>query len=88
MPVISAGMVYARVAIRGSRQATLVGEHLAAIGTFLATGDAKPLRRFAGKTVTGTLPDGGSYRFELETDLDVIAELAFTGELADLVVES
>jgi hypothetical protein len=88
MPLISAGIVYARVAIRGSRQATLVGEHLAAIGTFLATGDSKPLRRFAGRSVTGTLPDGGSYRFELEADPDVIAELAFSGELADLVVES
>ncbi len=88
MPVISAGIVYARVAIRGSRQASLVGEHLAAIGTYLATGDAKPLRRFAGKSVTGTLPEGGTHRFELEADPDAIAELAFTGELADLVVES
>jgi hypothetical protein len=88
MPLISVGIVYPRVAIRGSRQASLVGEHLAAIGTYLATGDAKPLRRFAGKSVTGTLPDGGSYRFELEADPDTIAELAFTGELADLVVES
>ena len=88
MPLISAGVVHPRVAIRGSRQATLVGEHLAAVGTYLATGDTKPLRRFAGKSVTGTLPEGGSYRFELEADPDVIAELAFTGELADLVVES
>ena len=88
MPVISAGVVYPRVAIRGSRQASLVGEHLAAIGTYLASGDAKPLRRFAGKSVTGTLPEGGSYRFELEADPDTVAELAFTGELADLVVES
>jgi hypothetical protein len=38
--------------------------------------------------VTGTLPDGRSYRFELETNLDEIAELAFSGELSDLVVES
>jgi hypothetical protein len=88
MPVVSAGIVYARVAIRGSRQASLVGEHLAAIGIYLATGDAKPLRRFAGKSVTGTLPEGGMYRFALEADPDAIAELAFTGELADLVVES
>jgi hypothetical protein len=28
------------------------------------------------------------YRFELETNLDEIAELAFYGELSDLVVES
>ena len=77
-----------RVAIRGSRQATLVGEHLSAIGTYLGSGDGNPLRRLAGKSVTGTLPDGRSYRFELETNLDEIAELAFSGELSDLVVES
>ncbi len=88
MPVISAGVVYPRVAIRGYRQASLVGEHLAAIGTYLETGDDGPLRRFAGKSVTGTLEDGTSHRFELEANPDEIAELAFTGELSDLVVES
>jgi hypothetical protein len=88
MPVISGGVVYPRVAIRGSRQATLVGEHLSAISTYLGSGDGKPLRRLAGKSVTGTLPDGRSYRFELETNLDEIAELAFSGELSDLIVES
>jgi hypothetical protein len=88
MPVISGGVAYPRVAIRGSRQASLVGEHLSAIATYLGTGDGKPLRRLAGKSVTGTLPDGRSYRFELETSLDEIAELAFSGELSDLVVES
>jgi hypothetical protein len=88
MPVISGGVVYPRVAVRGSRQASLVGEHLSAIATYLGTGDGKPLRRLAGKSVTGTLPDGRSYRFELETNLDEIAELAFSGELSDLIVES
>lgn len=88
MPVISAGVVYPRVAIRGSRQASLIGAHLAAVGTYLNTGDPEPLRYFAGKTVTGTLEDGSSHRFELEANPDEIAELAFTGELADLVVES
>jgi len=88
MPVISGGVVYPRVAIRGSRQASLVGEHLAAIATYLGTGDDEPLHRLEGKSVTGTLPDGRSYRFELETNLDEVAELAFSGELSDLVVES
>jgi len=88
MPVISAGVVYARVAIRGSRQASLVGQHLAAIGIYLETGDEAPLRRFAGKVVTGTLEDGVLRRFELEADPDAIADLAFSGELSDLVVES
>jgi hypothetical protein len=88
MPVISGGIVYPRVAVRGSRQASLVGEHLSAIATYLGTGDDEPLRRLEGKSVTGTLPDGRSYRFELETNLDEIAELAFSGELSDLIVES
>lgn len=88
MPVISGGVVYPRVAIRGSRQASVVGEHLSAIATYLGTGDGEPLLRLEGKSVTGTLPDGRSYRFELETSLDEIAELAFSGELSDLVVES
>ncbi len=88
MPIISGGVVYPRVAIRGSRQASLVGEHLSAIAAYLGTGDNSSLRRFEGKSVTGTLPDGRSYSFELETNLDEIAELAFSGELSDLVVES
>jgi hypothetical protein len=88
MPVVSAGVRYSRVAIRGSRQASLVGEHLSAIDLYLGTGEGEPLRRLEGRSVTGTLPDGSSYRFELETDLDEIAELAFSGELSDLVVES
>jgi hypothetical protein len=88
MPVISGGAVYPRVAIRGSRQASLVGEHLSAIATYLGTGDGEPLHRLEGKSVTGSLPDGRSYRFELETNLDEVAELAFSGELSDLVIES
>lgn len=88
MPLVSAGVVYERVAIAGSRQASRVGEHLAAISTFLETGDDRPLRSFSGKFVTGTLPDGRRVRFELEADPDVIAELAFGGDLSDLVVES
>jgi len=88
MPLISGGVVHHRVAIRGSRQASLVGEHLAAVSAYLETGDETPLQRFAGKAVTGTLEDGAFLRFELEADRDAIAELAFSGELTDLVVES
>ncbi|HEV8063544.1 MAG TPA: hypothetical protein VGP46_01875, partial [Acidimicrobiales bacterium] len=73
---------------RGSRQASLIGEHLSAIKIFLETGYEAPLRRFAGKTVMGTLQDGRTLRFELEADPDAIAEMAFSGELSDLVVES
>ncbi len=88
MPIVSAGIVYPQVAILGSRQASLVGRHLAAISTFLSAGDDRLLRSFAGKTVAGTLPSGERLRFELEADADVIAELGFVGELGDLVIES
>lgn len=88
MPVVSGGVVYPRVAIRGSRQSSLDGRHLDAIYTFLKTGDDRPLRRLTGRAVTGRLEDGVLRRFELETDPDVIAQLAFSGELSDLVVES
>jgi hypothetical protein len=88
MPLVSAGVAYPRVAIRGSRQSSLVGRHLVAVNAYLETGDDAPLRRFAGRVVTGTLDDGVLRTFELEADPDAIAELAFSGELSDLVVES
>ncbi|MGO9197606.1 MAG: hypothetical protein ACLQK4_10845 [Acidimicrobiales bacterium] len=88
MPLVSGGEVYPEVAIVGSRQAALVGGQLAGISMFLSTGDARPLRSFAGQTVSGTLPNGQRIRFELEADPDVIADLGFSGELSDLVIES
>jgi hypothetical protein len=54
------------------RDASIVGRHWAAIGRYLQNGDDSELRRLRGVTVNG---------YELETDLDVIDELAARGEL-------
>ncbi|HXY42996.1 MAG TPA: hypothetical protein VEH29_02305 [Acidimicrobiales bacterium] len=88
MPILSAGVLYEEVAVVGSRAASLVGRHWAAIGTFLSTGDDRALRALAGRHVAGTLPTGERMDFELEADVDVVAELAFVGELSDVVIES
>ena len=58
--------------LRDSDQASLVGRHWAAIGRFLETGDETVLQEFRGSQVAG---------FVLETDPDVIEELARRGEL-------
>ncbi len=60
------------VSLRSSRQATLVGEHANAIKKFLLTGDAEPLRKFAGVKVGGR---------ELETRPEVLEDLERSGEL-------
>ncbi len=61
------------LALPTSREASLVGRHWAAIGRFLETGDASRLREFEDQSVGG---------FVLETDPDVIEELARRGELS------
>jgi hypothetical protein len=58
---------------RGSRVASRVGAYWNAVRTYLGTGDEEPLERFRGVRVGG---------IELETDLDVIEELARRGEVA------
>ncbi|MGH8945021.1 MAG: hypothetical protein ACRDVL_02595 [Acidimicrobiia bacterium] len=58
--------------VRGSRQASLVGAYWNAVARFLQTGDDRPLRRFAGKSVAG---------YELETDPDTLEGLALSGGL-------
>jgi hypothetical protein len=54
------------------RDASTVGRHWSAVGHYLEHGDDSELRKFRGVTVNG---------YELETDLDVIDELAARGEL-------
>ena len=54
------------------RDASTAGKHWSAVGHYLKHGDDSRLRKFAGKTVGG---------YELETDLDVIDELAARGEI-------
>lgn len=54
------------------REASSVGRYWSAIGRYLQNEDDSELRKFRGVTVNG---------YELETDLDVIDELAARGEL-------
>ncbi len=61
-----------QVDVRGSRQATVVSAYWNAVSRFLETGDIRLLARFEGKTVAGHV---------LETDPDVLEELALSGGL-------
>ncbi len=61
-----------QVDVRGSRQAAVVAAYWNAVSRFLETGDLRLLAKFEGKTVAGHL---------LETDPDVLEELALTGGL-------
>ena len=70
MYVYSAGQVVP-VDVRGSRVASTIGAYHSAVQHYLSRGDASRLGAFSGKRVGGV---------ELETDLDVIDELARRGE--------
>lgn len=59
------------VDVRGSRVASAIGSYHSAVHHYLSTGDSSRLARFRGVKVGG---------IELETDLDVIDELARRGE--------
>jgi hypothetical protein len=69
MHAISGGQVVP-VDVRGSRVASLVGEYWNTVRAYLDTGDEEALRRFRGMNVGG---------FELETDPDVLDEMARRG---------
>ncbi len=71
MRILTGGQVV-EVDVRGSRQASLVGRHWAAIRRYLDLADEAPLRALAGKRVSG---------YELECDPDEILALAQTGQL-------
>jgi hypothetical protein len=61
--------------VYGSRRASLVGAHQAAIATFLDSGDERVLEPFRGKRVGGV---------ELAADPNVIEQAARLGTLDDL----
>jgi hypothetical protein len=63
----------AEVSIRGSRVASLISSHWAAIDHYLLTDDAEPLRALSGKRAGGVV---------LETDPDRIDAWDRRGELA------
>jgi hypothetical protein len=71
MRVLSSGCVE-RVDGLGRRDSRIAGRHANALKRYLDTGDASELQRLRGASVGG---------YELETDLDVIDELAARGEL-------
>jgi hypothetical protein len=56
--------------VRGSKVASLIGRYHSAVQHYLNTGDEQRLRRLTGVSVGGV---------ELETDLDVINDLARRG---------
>jgi hypothetical protein len=58
---------------RGSKAATTIGEYWNAVRHYLGSGDDRPLERFRGQRVGGV---------ELETEPDVIDELARRGEVS------
>jgi hypothetical protein len=72
MRVLGEGGVEHDVEVRGSRAASLVGEHWSAIGYYLRSGDDSRLRRLEGKKVAG---------ITLEADVDVVDEWERRGEL-------
>lgn len=72
MVVLGERGVEHEVEIRGSRVASLVGEHWSAIGHYLRTGDESRLARLRGRSVAG---------IRLETDAEAVEAWARRGEL-------
>ncbi len=66
------------VAVRGSKQATLLAQHANAVRLYVRTGDARPLGRFRGKTIKDT----SGNKIPLLTDLDSINKQATAGILS------
>ncbi len=60
------------IIVRGSREATLLGRYMSAVGRYLRTGDAELLGEFEGKSIGGHL---------LITDTDILNHLAQAGAL-------
>jgi hypothetical protein len=72
MSVLGEGGLVHEVEVRGSRQASLIGEHWAAVQHYLRTGDESRLAAFDGKVAAG---------IPLETNPDTIDHWAHLGEL-------
>jgi hypothetical protein len=58
------------VMVRGSRQATLLGRYMSAVGQYLRTGETKGLAKFKGKSIAG---------HPLITDQQTLTSLAEAG---------
>jgi len=66
------------IAVRDSREASLVGQYWAAVQKYLETGDASALRRVRRKTVT----DADGKRVRLIKDLTELERLGSAGVLS------
>jgi hypothetical protein len=66
------------IAVRDSRQASLLGRYWAAVQRYLQTGDDSALREFQGKKVT----DASRKRHPLITDLNQLNTLGSAGVLS------
>jgi len=64
-----------QIAVRDSRQATILGRYWAAIQKYLQTGDASALNKFRGKRIT----DASGKRVPLPTDLTELDRLGSAG---------
>ena len=60
------------VTIHGSKQASQLGRYMAAVGTYLRTGDTEALDQFEGRTIAG---------HRLITDSETLSSLAQSGAL-------
>jgi hypothetical protein len=67
-----------KIAVRDSRQASLLGSYWAAVQRYLQTGDDSALREFQGKKVT----DASRKRHLLITDLSQLNTLGSAGVLS------
>ena len=63
--------------LRGSRAASQVARHMAAVDQFLTTGDARPLAAFKGRAIRS-----GKKSFPFLTDTEVLERLADAGEVS------
>jgi hypothetical protein len=66
------------IALRDSRQASVIGSHWDAVQRYLQTGDGSALRKFHGKKIT----DASRKRHLLLTDLDELNRLGSAGVLS------
>ncbi len=76
--VIPTGKGLGEIAVRDSREASLVGQYWAAVQKYLETGDASALRRVRRKTVT----DADGKRVRLIKDLTELERLGSAGVLS------
>lgn len=66
------------IAVRGSKQVSLLAEYWNALHRYLQTGDAAPLKQFRGKHIK----DANGVEIPLSTDLAALNRLGSAGVLA------